>query len=301
MSEIEIDPFGELANSIWKEAQDETPTILYHYTRTDGALSIAQSRRMWASAFECMNDPMEFRLGLEAAKNEIIRSIDRMGITLKEELKSKWLAFYEDEIRNPKLRPYVISLSDTCSNPHMWEHYADDMQGIALKFSFNKVSAIRSNCHIVRMFYDKVERMLILNKQLENINALLVSNSSSFSSGMMVNILIAYLQISFLYAISLKDSKWSPEGEWRLVTFASDAQIPNSRFFGDIKFRGRGSEFVDFLEIDLCRAGLDLNSFVTGAKFRHISSINSFAKKSNLSVVPHNPSTKCCFIKKFCK
>lgn len=277
------DIFAPTANGVWDSAQATAPEILYHYCTADGALSIGRSRKMWSSAFECMNDEEEFRLGLNMAIAEIKKSIDLLNINQKPIIKANWDKFLQDEIQNPTLRPYVLSFSDDPANDHMWNAYADQSKGIALKIPFDKKQISASNSYVLKMSYDIVSKTTELNQYLRLLEA--DFNSKTCPSCLNVNLLnlfCAYLQTVFFCSITVKDPKWSQENEWRLVSFAKPHMSPQS-YFGDIKYRTRSGNVVDYLEVDLFQIGLNLDTFILGNKTAK-NGITLFANQHNYKI-----------------
>lgn len=58
----------EVLNSVLSETP---PEILYHYTDQTGLLGIIQSREIWATHHQCLNDTQEFLHAKALVRNEI--------------------------------------------------------------------------------------------------------------------------------------------------------------------------------------------------------------------------------------
>lgn len=265
----EKDLYGNFAESFWLEDNDRSPTQLFHYCPTQSAINIAQSGKMWASAFECMNDKHEFRYGLDIALNAIEESILKLPITSKELIVNRWKVFLNNEKTRPALRPYTLSFSDIPNNEHLWEHYGDNHQGVLIGIN-NSIGKRRIlNGCFVKMHYDESIAKSILRERLARLESLFDCCDSCIHQNLTF-LFLSYLQTVFLMSISLKHEIWSPEQEWRLVFFGYPQHSPNSPY-GDIKIRSRESKLVDYLEIDLCKAGLKLNSLTDGKNFEKSS------------------------------
>lgn len=282
----ENDIFSSTANSFWTAAQSQTPATLYHYCTADGGMSVLRSQKMWSSAFECMNDEGEFRVGLDMAMDEVELSIDRLPITMKEQIRDSWRKFLDREKKSPSLRPYVLSFSDDAKNIHMWKSYADEYKGLCLQFNFLKEQIARTRCHIIKMSYDVTTKRNELEtnmKVLENLFAPPNTCEKCLRPNL-EKLFFAYLQTVFLSSISVKENKWSLEKEWRLVSFASPGFSPQSDF-GDIRFRTRSGCVIDFLEIDLCAVGLLPTTVVCGSQSTNLNSLQILASQNKCDLV----------------
>ncbi len=277
------DVFALKANQAWSSAHTDAPDTLFHYCTADGALSIGRSRKIWSSAFEYMNDENEFRLGLNMAIEEIKKSIDFLNINHKATIKENWDRFLQDEIQNPKLRPYVLSFSSEPNIDYMWNSYADHNKGIVLKLSFDKKQISASHSYVLKMSYDIISKRLELNNYLRLLEADFNSKTCpSCLNDNLSNLFCAYLQTAFFCSITVKDKIWSKEKEWRLVSFANPCLNPQS-YFGDIKYRTRRGHIIDYLEVDLFQIGLSIDALITGSDTSK-NGIALFAKQHGYSI-----------------
>lgn len=277
------DQFGDLAEKFWNESNINAPKRLYHYCPTDSAINIINSRKMWASSFECMNDQHEFRFGFDLALEEVKEAIDSLPITNKDEIAENWKSFLEQQKDFPLMRPYILSFCDTSTNSHLWGNYANNGQGSCIELINNHIEKkILSGC-LITVSYEAATMRSILKSRLEQLNKRLDACDQCLND-QLNDLFISYLQTIFLTCLSLKRENWAQEHEWRLVIFATPDRSPNSSH-GDIQFRARGVHAVDYLEIDLCKAHLQINSASIGnnADTSSKNAMSLFLKKNNLS------------------
>ena len=125
--------------------------ILYHYTSLEALNGILQDKPLknqelcfWATRYDCFEDSDECLLGIDTLKR--LLPVLEGRLNFQEDRRIAGL-FEKDQIEgNINLpHPYVISVSARNDNDHMWESYADHMQGVVLaldiKSKFGKCNA----------------------------------------------------------------------------------------------------------------------------------------------------------------
>lgn len=264
-----VDEFGEFAEKYWKPIHQQAPTELFHYCRTDSLKSIIQSGKMWASAFECMNDSKEIRKGLGIAKSEILNILPQLPMGSSPNTINGWADFIDGQIESPWLRPYILSFCADGENSHLWEKYADEHRGGMLKFkNLSQDLNLTEGC-FVKVNYDEVDARRNLREQLQILTDIF-NKKTSASKDDWTNLFVAYLQSIFRFAIELKEPQWSPEKEWRLIIF-KDIDRGRRTSHGDIQFRFRDNALVDYLEVSLCQVRMELDYIKAGCRFPDLS------------------------------
>ncbi len=260
------DNFEKIIDQYWKVSHDTSPKELFHYCGAESIRSILESDNMWASAFECMNDDQEFRHGFKIADEEIQNSILALPISNKTEILESWNSFFSKENSQPSLRPFVLSFSQTNRNQYLWTNYATD-SGACLRLTNNSKGNDLINGYLVEVGYDKEIARLHLKSYLQDLTSHFSSNTcDSCLKTNLRNLFFAFLRSAFRLAVSIKEKKWESEKEWRLLVFAHPESEPQSSH-GNIKFRTRGINLIDYLQIDLSRACLKILEVELGGNF----------------------------------
>jgi DUF2971 family protein len=119
--------------------------ILYHYCDGPAFRGILESRSIWASAFNTLNDPAERRWGYDL--------FTRSCTQLHPDVHNDFLTV----VRGIVDRAYASSILMVCSlslhadAPSQWERYAASGRGFAIGFSAN---ALRMPAKPLRILYD---------------------------------------------------------------------------------------------------------------------------------------------------
>lgn len=85
---------------------------LFHYTSSASANAIVKSQIFHASFITTTSDPLEFTLPMVSIRNWITTGTNLLGYEDDSCEMIKIFKFFNDESRDPTLRPYFISLCD---------------------------------------------------------------------------------------------------------------------------------------------------------------------------------------------
>jgi hypothetical protein len=114
---------------------------LYKYVRfNDHALSILRERKVWFPTASELNDLFEFEFDLT--------EFHVGGIPIDK-------SSFEAAVAEMKSHG-VLSLSESCSEPLMWSHYADSNAGFCIRFERTKDSMLGNWNHCVPVNYSSV-------------------------------------------------------------------------------------------------------------------------------------------------
>lgn len=198
--------FEFLENNQIKEAKEYrasfVPEYIYKYislsndkSTNELKFSSLENNQIWFSAPSCLNDPYEFK-GMEINREELIKK----GMT-----DSKI-----DEVLSFIKSVFVACFSGDVSNQNqMWAYYANNHQGLCLKYKVNNKKAIRNviyepvSIDITKIFSQFVECANILENSKDN-NIEIIQKLKIYS--------ILLLDMYFI-----KQARWKGENEFRLI------------------------------------------------------------------------------------
>ena len=239
MSNEEI--FTEIMNQ--RSASEVPPENLWHYTDVRGALGIIENQSLWATSFQHLNDPHEFRYGLDLVTNEI-RNFAWQFIAKQTDLIKAVADFIDSEAPNPKLHFYITSLSEAFDLRSQWINYANNGGGLSLGFNAKDLPT-GEFIRIYKVIYDRASQISQIQKLLQEFDASviqIINANGPLLAPQIRNFVLCLWQSSYLLSTRFKHQQWAPEQEWRLVVFEQDANL---------KFRTRGVDIVPFTTINL--------------------------------------------------
>ena len=146
-----------IQDRLYVPARDE---ILYHYCDEPSFRGIIESRTIWASAFDALNDPLERKWGHEV----FVESCRR----LKAIVDNDYLEVVTD-IVNRAYSSSILMVSSFSLHPDywkQWQRYAASGQGFAIGFSAN---ALRMPAKPLRILYDPELQIKELTGNLRHI------------------------------------------------------------------------------------------------------------------------------------
>jgi hypothetical protein len=110
-----------------RRAQDtRRPNIVYHYTNSPGLLGIVQSRAIWATSIEYLNDAKEFSYARDLAE-DVIRQLPEQG---ESEVSSHLRRCLLEGIREPRAnKVFVTSFSKFGDRLSQWRGYGAQIGG----------------------------------------------------------------------------------------------------------------------------------------------------------------------------
>jgi hypothetical protein len=113
-------------------ALEPPPAMLYHYTRQPGLLGIVQSRSIWATKTQYLNDSQEYRHAFDMARREI----DDLTSTAEHDAQRAFYARVSsafDRVRD--LTFFVASLSEDRDRLSQWRAYGSPGDAFAVGFT----------------------------------------------------------------------------------------------------------------------------------------------------------------------
>jgi hypothetical protein len=236
-----------------------TPSILWHYTTTGGALGILQSRSLRASDIRFLNDAQEYDLAVRTLRRVMREETERDSVDLDVKLRER-----VEAVLDGGDRPYQMSdakefghfaacVSETEDDLGQWRGYADG-GGFALGFDRSVLDAIATanGFRLVKCSYSTAEHVELLRKPF-------VSERDSMQPELedhwhkAVNRAAAVLLDAFdALAPQIKHQAFHAEAEWRIVR----GPLPyGATTAAVIRYRPGKSLPVPYIELPLANRG----------------------------------------------
>lgn len=200
----------------------ESPNVLYHYTDYDGAKGIIESRSLRLTKLSYLNDISELKLAIELFKTNAVEWAKKINEGEKKELLDKTAC----QLQN--FENINICVASFCENGDLlsqWRSYGNGGSCVALGFNAKLLKGLSNTgrINLLRCVYSPHEHREIID---DLINILL--NSYDIISSKREHVrdweekkwdLICYFNTTFLsVAPVIKDSSFSEEKEWRIIT-----------------------------------------------------------------------------------
>lgn len=192
---------------------------LYHYTDQNGFIGIIGNKNLWATKVQYLNDNNEFHLALSIAKEQL----EKLHKTKRSKNELDRIGRLNATLKNIKnINMCVCSLSEKGDLLSQWRGYSSGLGGYSIGFKKDilETVALRNNFQLRKCIYDK-------KQQVKIIKDLIIETLSKFSDYEEPN--TEFLgcsskssdyfndQLAKLAPI-IKDSSFSEESEWRLIS-----------------------------------------------------------------------------------
>jgi len=186
------------------------PQRLYHYTTQRGLLGILDSKEMWATHTQYLNDQREFRHAISLVKDELhtmradsARHNDHGLLELMEKV--------VDGMGG--INVCVCSFSEIGDSLSQWRAYGESASGFSIGFSgaFLRSVSEDQNFWLVPVLYDESEQRELVRDVLNRFLAESVSEPARIRAFQIHGYLNRYAPI-------LKHHSFSEEREWRIVS-----------------------------------------------------------------------------------
>lgn len=211
----------------------DNSNIVYHYTSPDALVSILESKKIWATNYDLLND-----------KEELIKSLRLFSQMANI---SNWdvqdaIQLLEEE----PLNVAVFSLSSEKDSLSQWRSYCPPTGGYAIGFNrkrLNEVLKKRRFYELQPCVYDGIKQKELINNFIKNFPP--TNNMYGFKQ---YNIVLE----KYISTVGLltKHEGFSDEHEWRAISevIASDLKIAGNF---EWKIRRGIHNLIQYLEVDL--------------------------------------------------
>lgn len=190
---------------------------LYHYTDQNGFIGIFKSKTLWATKIQYLNDSNEYYLAIKIAKEIINEKIEK-----EKDLEVKFT--YQEFITRTQLitnlNLCVCSLTEQGDLLSQWRGYSRKMGGYSIGFDFEglKATAEKNRFELVKCIYDEsIQREKIELIIKESID--LMGQDAKY--GIHRKSINHFENEIMKLAPTLKDSSFSEEAEWRLISLCN--------------------------------------------------------------------------------
>lgn len=201
----------------------EPPLELHHYTNQAGLLGIVQNKEIWATHTQYLNDSREFTHALHIAKQILAgRSEGEKSASRKRALTE----MAESLDGHESINVCVASFSEDSDSLSQWRAYGGN-SGFCCTFAGLDLRAWASadRFSLIKCIYDEAAQKEILQRLID-ITLVEIDNWSPEFEGdepLPGGSLAAYLNE---IAPAMKDSAFSDEKEWRLVSRPMMVSLP---------------------------------------------------------------------------
>lgn len=209
----------------------DNPDIVYHYTSPYALVSILESKKIWATNYDLLND-----------KEELINSLKLFSQMANN---SNWDV--KDAIRFLETEPLnvaVFSLSSKGDSLSQWRSYCPPTGGYAIGFNRKRLNAILKKhrfCELQPCIYDKIKQEDMINNFIKNFPP--TDNIDKFKK---FNIMFEkYIQTAGLL---IKNEGFNEEYEWRAISEIISSDLENAM---EWKIRSGIYNLIQYLEVDL--------------------------------------------------
>lgn len=112
--------------------------VLYHYTTSDGLIGIINSKSLWATCIDFLNDPNELTYGINLC-HQIVESLDSISESLKLAL-GVYFEIYSENRKDKYLTSdlYIISFCEHHETLGQWRLYGKNGEGYCVGINLNE-------------------------------------------------------------------------------------------------------------------------------------------------------------------
>lgn len=190
------------------EFDAEAPDVLYHYTDQRGFLGVLDSRVLWATKIQYLNDAAELVVPLRTAAN-ILRekeAASNLPQSQREGLQSEHVGVGVVESANINIP--VVSFCEDGDKLSMWRAYSRDGIGYAIGFDRHELATLCDSRHVVlrKCEYPRADEY---RKKIDDLICEYIS-SPRLGTGRLAFELITK-------SSTMKDHSFHEEKEWRIV------------------------------------------------------------------------------------
>lgn len=219
--------------------QSEMPEILYHYTTWEGLRGIIESKSLWATNINFLNDRNEFRDSLRLLRNRIEEQDDSTR-AVSNERPEPLIEVLSALSKNV----YVASFSRNPDQLGQWRGYCTDDSAFSVGFNAGKIreqsKLVRSVSVLGECLYQEQQKIAAIDHiiaEAESPRDEWIKFLADLTSGM-INV-----------APLCKDTSFEQEEEWRLALYIVGEDKTH------IKFRDGRGVMIPYYEVKLQTGG----------------------------------------------
>ncbi|MGE6320057.1 DUF2971 domain-containing protein [Pseudomonas oryzihabitans] len=237
-----------------KNSSEDTNELLtlYHYTDQAGFLGIMQSRQLWATKIQYLNDSNEYKLALGIASDILEKKISKTKNSTNTHNLLELFLERIDTIKNQNV--CVCSLSEKGDLLSQWRGYSNSLGGYSIGFDFTKLKRrLSAQGYLLKKCIYKTEEQHSIICKL--IDQLLKKHDKKTGMGFQAydDACEDFLNCLGNLAPLIKDPSFEEESEWRIVDI---------RPFDELDFRPGRSSIIPYHKIKLGRTHIDFRRLV---------------------------------------
>ena len=226
----------------WVDLHKKVPDTLYHYTGTDGLLTMLRSGHVWATEYRYMNDASEFAHAAalissvidSATRKRSHAALDQVRRSLESQASD---AFWQH-------RMFLMSLCVDGDLLSQWRGYREVDSGYAL--GLDSASLLETHQTdgppriLRRVLYDPAEQRRIVEALINAVLERRVTEADPRFWSFFNEALISFKHASFAH-----------EQEWRLAQLGGAWTQTGERSHYPVQFRQSGGELIPYADLDL--------------------------------------------------
>lgn len=253
---------------------------LFQYTRASTIRSLVDKKKLWATEHLYLNDPTEFKHGMQMFAAALLNFLIRTG--LPQNSISRAMTTFNDGYTDPKIRYFISSFTENGDLLSQWRGYGDSGKGLSIGFDPSKVPLDETlkTSFWCKVIYDDVTKNQIIQSvlnQMVNIWNVIINLGTVSQNHQLSNLIVAYIQVSTLFSLKFKDYAWREEEEWRFVELSSNKRPKK------VQVRDRESDLIEYLEVGL------LDGFLTSI---FVGPRSNFINQRNAIITVTGPGLK---------
>jgi hypothetical protein len=250
----ELQKIADDLRQLWPSS--DVPQQLYHYTDSRGLIGILESKKLWATDINYLNDSMELRYGSEI----ISKAIEEKLAEQTDELKT----FLEDVrvyvmINSSSTNAYVVCFCEENNLLSQWRAYASRGAGYSIGIEARALVGVEydgpgilvSETRLRRVLYDRATQQTLVRNTIDRFCSLFLSvlEGSRDETKSIILVANALARELWQHMYYFKSAAFSEEREWRLITIAN-VSVPWIEQTG-LRFRASDTTIIPYIELRL--------------------------------------------------
>lgn len=218
--------------------------ILYHYTDTNGAMSILNKNEFWATNIYFLNDSSELEYGL----NIVDLNLEAFINTISDPTINKTLTHLRDGVqtffRNSEF--FLVSFCEDGDLLSQWRGYAKGTAGVSLGMAVDKIHPVVDPYgKINKIIYDPKIQNGIVKDSFDDLLTFAVNALKAVPVNFdLLTFTRRFMQLTGFFVSSFKHPSFSEEREWRLLIDNDSTPAPSL----PIRFRSRNGVITPYVE-----------------------------------------------------
>lgn len=226
----------------YKDKLHEKIDYLYHYTNLEGLMGIIDTIGFWATHIKYMNDSKEYLHGISLC-NEIIENVSKNAT----DDQVKFLNKVSERLNEEDSESFVISICPNGDLLSQWRGYSRGQYGISIGFDVSQLCQFTTPRDNEYLFPQKVIYEIDVQKNIIS-DIIDIGLKNIESQGLELYFIPSEIATTIKRFISLfKDSSFSEEKEWRIVT----TNFKETEGGHPLRYRVRNNIVLPFVSLPL--------------------------------------------------